>query len=449
MERIDYAGMFENDIEHDYPWPFKLGPAQLDALLVEYALFGYPLLVTDSFIPPHHYIMSALADPHSYFNVLLDEGFIKIYSRSGNLVSDIENAADNNISTIAAVVGASNWPEIRRCLEFTGQRAKYVRWPNPSTELLTSRLIENILISNLSRWDLPVLGINCPRAVMDDLLGKLSLINQRQGNHSISNYKRAVYEVSTSLKDKISIPVTDLVHIGIEAYHIGHSIAINVVHGSRLTCHVQTALSANFANFIEKETSNFEILSDKAARIKLIHEVHQRNLTPSYRVSSWALRDFVREGTPLNYLKNKYLDSIERYIEHGHLSEFLEVFNAYRAKLVEHLAKPHFSDITGGTGYNVLAWALKKVDGWLCLGIGGDLYDAANILDNRFFQGTVRTFCRKTILEAAEGGQLADVIQRYRKSLLPPRSELSTFAVNTRAAEHYIRGEPMSAQKPH
>jgi hypothetical protein len=83
IERVCFAGMFEEFVVTDYPWPFKLNKHDLDGLLIDYAVFGYPLLVNDSFIIPGSPLFDALSEKHSFLRVLLDEGFVACIPAAG------------------------------------------------------------------------------------------------------------------------------------------------------------------------------------------------------------------------------------------------------------------------------------------------------------------------------------------------------------------------------
>src|SRR5678816_1781069 len=85
--RWTYAGALD-DMVVWYPWPkIRIGKKALDARLAYSVVTGTPFLLNDGYLLLNQACLEALRIENSPLRVLLDEGYVRVLSRSSTPVS--------------------------------------------------------------------------------------------------------------------------------------------------------------------------------------------------------------------------------------------------------------------------------------------------------------------------------------------------------------------------
>jgi hypothetical protein len=151
-----YLGLID-DVVRRYPWLDTASNLPLDAILLQYLLFGGTLIINDGYLAANEECQIALAEPNSLLNFLGTRGVLSIASTREPVSTSIIARARGGVVGHQQLVARTNWPEIAaridRLNRETSPTQSRITWPRrdltANFALMTKRLLDSQLPADI------------------------------------------------------------------------------------------------------------------------------------------------------------------------------------------------------------------------------------------------------------------------------------------------------------
>lgn len=155
-----YLGLID-DVVGRHPWPGTGPTLPLDAILLQYLLFGGTLIINDGYLAANDACQQALSQPDSLLNLLGARGILRIASTRMPASASIVARAEGGVAGHRQLIARADWPEIAIRIDRLGQEFSPtdigIPWPRRdlsrnfaamTERLLDSQLTEEVLTAN-------------------------------------------------------------------------------------------------------------------------------------------------------------------------------------------------------------------------------------------------------------------------------------------------------------
>lgn len=353
-----YLGILDDKVQQ-YPWKFEPTIDVINTQIITYVLYGQPLLINDGSLIANPVVHESLVDgPESIIGSMMEEGFIKLYTRSQerDILTGIREAASSGVEDHRQFLKDERWNrEVLPYLEDVLPRIAPLAevWPAPRTFNVGKAFYDHL--AGLYGASRQVMNLDFDPALFrmafdefDRCVDKASFSAARTRWEKV-----AIPGLRTKLKDDSAFPTVarGLMNLANEAYHIAQASGFRATRDPAEPVHVQTGFSSAFENRLEREE---DVSTDVAARLAAL-QPYLIKMPRRIRVSGSGLRHFTRTRQGIGRLKMDYLAGIDGFMK-GTTGEreMADLANDYSKALSDHL----------GRYEHVSAWK-REAAGWV------------------------------------------------------------------------------------
>jgi hypothetical protein len=332
--RWTYAGDLDDMVEA-YPWPSIKAASKraLDVRLAFSAVTGTRMLLNDGYLILNPACFDSLRDKNSPLRVLINEGFVRILSRSAvhSLEDVVIDGEKQGIATYKDLVhNKKKWKATRQVLEKVQKdltKDSFCGWPGVD---LTPSYLE--LMLRLVSLPHEKRGVAVPDAVFRDTVDRFSKVLSQNPNRARSRWEEIVR--------KLSQPhFQALMQLGNEVYHHNFGVALAGSPPADLPTNSEIAAETRISNAF---LGLYKTHTPRLSAPRAIPPQLQLPGGVDYSQGSSLAPLFLKEQ-PLGKARTNYLGVRTRYLAgRADAKEMADATKEYQAQLNEHLARcPH------------------------------------------------------------------------------------------------------------
>lgn len=353
-----YLGILDDKVQQ-YPWKFKPTIDVINSQIITYVLYGQPLLINDGSLIANPLVHESLVDgPESIIGSMMEEGFIKLYTRSQqrDILAGINEAASSGVEDHRNFLKDERWNEdVLPYLEDVLPRIAPLAevWPTPETFNVGRAFHDHL--AGLYGANRQVLNLDFDPAYFrmafdefDRCVDKASFSAARTRWEKV-----AIPSLRTRMNDESAFPsvARGLMNLANEAYHMAQASGFRAGRDPAEPVHVQTAFSTAFENRLEGPEGDQKDVAERLAALQRYLIKMPRRI----RVSGSGLRHFTRTRQGIGRLKMEYLAGIDGFMKGATGErEMADLANDYSKALSDHLARYE----------HVSAWK-REAAGWV------------------------------------------------------------------------------------
>ncbi|GEM_PF-367075 len=328
-----YLGTLDDRCK-EFPWGYNLDMDFLNKTLVRSVLFGEKLLLNDGYLMNCEACREAVMDKtRSPLMRLIDIGFVRILSRTGDLGSTAQKMKDEGVGTFPELLDRADWKEFRgrldRMTEDLTSEDLLCSWP---AQDMGAGFIKTILTAE-GRTPLEM----HMRCVDDDLLKRV-FESYRKEMKRDSRAARTRWEevcrnaVMTSDADPAALH--ELMHLGNGAYHVNFAGCLSVAMDQPVLA--ETRLCRGLAGLYDIAEADDDSNEDQTPLPTALV------LPNDLRTNVDLLEEVLDESSPIGKARRKYLDRLDEW--RGAKGKVTERLSAAMDQYEERLSRHFYKD---------------------------------------------------------------------------------------------------------